>query len=165
MNSGGRTITKSIILLLLLSVAILRTVSSSEDDMSNHHTDNLVISCIDFRFQHLVDDWIGKNLGTADLVSVAGSAKCIIDEESRGFLLKQIELSSNLHGIKTLIMIDHADCGAYGGSKAFNSTEDELRAHAENMRKAANVVHSQFPRLEIRLFMMDKKAIKPVLLK
>ncbi len=49
-----------------------------------HRVDNLVISCIDFRFRQRVSNWIETELaGQADLVAFAGASKAIVDLDTR----------------------------------------------------------------------------------
>ena len=90
-------------------------------------------------------------LGDADVVSLAGACKELVDggEGAKELLLKQIEISSKLHNSSKVIMLHHSDCGAYKASYAFNSFEEEKAKQSGDMEKAAAVIKDRFPRLEV----------------
>jgi carbonic anhydrase len=60
-----------------------------------------------------------------------------------------------LHGTKTVILMLHSDCGAYGGLKAFDSAEMEAENHRQEMHRAARYLKEKFPQLEIKAFFVD----------
>jgi carbonic anhydrase len=104
-----------------------------------HNAKALVISCIDFRFQShirkfLVDRGLENNY---DLVCLAGSVKNIDD-----FLLNQIKISSDLHHIEEIILINHQDCGAYG-LEVTGDVEQEI--HSQDLKKAKEIISQTFP--------------------
>lgn len=45
--------------------------------MNNHQAEAIVITCIDFRFQEYINNWLAKNFkpGTYDRGAFAGAAK------------------------------------------------------------------------------------------
>ncbi len=122
-----------------------------------HEVKNLVISCIDFRFRPKVSEWIDQTLGgESDLVCLAGSSKSINDESSQKIILNQLHIASELHGIQTVYILDHIDCGAYGGSDAFNNKKnDEIAMHTEALRQSAQIIVDHFPNLTIQLYIAD----------
>jgi hypothetical protein len=93
-----------------------------------HHWDVLAIGCIDGRFIKRTVDWVSvKTGGIFDFRTEVGSSKAIIDSlADRERLFELIKISKRLHAIKELWLFDHIDCGAYGGSEEFISTEEEL---------------------------------------
>ena len=120
----------------------------------------LVLHCIDFRFGSPIKDYLGKNnlLGDCDIVSVAGAAKNIASPKlptDKEFIMRQIEISKSLHEITTIILMNHTDCGAYGGRKAFESREVEESMHADEMRAAAEIIRTQFPDIAIKLILAN----------
>ena len=82
----------------------------------------LVLHCIDFRFRKTLGEFLNSKFGYSyDLVSVAGGVKRLIsDPAENNFILEQLKISDTLHKPNTIVLIQHEDCGAYGGSKAFN---------------------------------------------
>lgn len=127
-----------------------------------HHTDSVVISCMDFRFRHQVNAWIESELGSADLIAAAGASKCLTDSESQAFILKQIGLAAALHQAKTVVVIDHLDCGAFGGSRKYPVAADEARVHEKHLREAALIIRKSYPALTVKLYLIDSGTIKPI---
>ena len=70
----------------------------------------------------------------------------------------QVSLSRELHGIEEVIFVSHDDCGAYGGSKAFEKLESERARYAGDMKEAAAVIQSVIPTLKVSgvILVMDE---------
>lgn len=88
-----------------------------------------------------------------DIVSIAGAAKNLVSPKlpsDREFVLRQIEISKGLHGISQVILMNHTDCGAYGGRKAFRSDNAEKTQLINDMKQAAELIRAAYPNLEIR---------------
>ena len=94
---------------------------------TTHSCDAVVVTCIDFRFQKYIKDWLDKTLGdhAYDRVSLAGG---IFDFAA---VVKQIEVSNRLHHIKKVVLMNHEECGAYGDA----STHER---HAHDLGEAKN---------------------------
>ncbi len=119
-------------------------------DTQSHGVKDLVISCIDYRFRPRVAEWIaGQFNSQADLVAVAGAAKSLIDMPSREYILNQIDIGIRLHGVGRVHIIDHIDCGAYGGSKMHESEDAEIAFHSGQCATAADVIREKFPQLTV----------------
>ncbi len=117
-----------------------------------HHWEVLAVSCIDGRFIKRITDWLAEQTGGIfDYRTEVGASKAIIDCESdRDGCCNVIEVSLKLHSIKKLYLIDHIDCGAYGGSKSFASEDEEYKFHIERLGKAAAILAKKYPHLEIK---------------
>jgi len=121
------------------------------NSQKDHYTaDACVVWCFDDRFYKLLKAF-GKQEGwkNIDLVKVAGGAKALAGGASseanasspeRDFLINQIKTSIRLHGTRCVILMTHRDCGAYGGSKAFASSEAEQAQHETQLRAARKFV-------------------------
>lgn len=110
--------------------------------MSTQHTcDALVATCIDFRFQDTIDDWVHENIGHGnfDRVEMAGG---IYDLDA---VLKQVAISVRLHDIKRVVFMNHEDCGAYG-------PEGSDERHRTDLLAAKQAVNTQFSHLEVQLY-------------
>lgn len=105
---------------------------------------NLTISCIDFRFRKGLADWIEAELGgQSDIVAAAGASKAIMDEDTQATLLKQVKLAKQLHDIQDVHIVDHMDCGAYGGAAKHNGDEQaEIAEHQDLLSKAKELIES-----------------------
>ncbi len=103
-----------------------------------HLTEAIVIGCIDFRFQRVIENWIHANLGQMayDRVSLAGG---IFDFYT---VLKQVEISHSLHKIQKVILLNHEDCGAYGelGTK---------ERHIHDLVEAERKIETLYPDVEV----------------
>lgn len=92
-------------------------------------------------------------MGDADLVSIAGAAKNIVNPETQAFALRQIEISKTLHGMKTVHLMNHTDCGAYGGKTAFADEQTEYAKLTGDLKEARDIVKAKFPDLEVSLWL------------
>lgn len=105
---------------------------------------------MDFRFikgltQYLADQGLA---GNADLVGWAGAGKAFLDPASKDFALLQVELSHKLHGISEVHVINHIDCGAYGGSKTLGAYNQEHEFQIGELKKVKAVLAERFPHLQ-----------------
>ena len=116
----------------------------------SHTCEAILVHCMDFRLREDIYDYLRQQglTSVCDNVSVAGGAGALVNKESQGFILKQIALSQKLHGIKKVILMNHTDCGAYGGKAAFKSEAEEKAKHQEDLNKAEEIVKKEFPELE-----------------
>lgn len=122
-----------------------------------HKWDVLAISCLDGRFITRTIDWVsGQTNGLFDFRTEVGSSKAIIDSnDDRARLFSLIETSKRLHDIKEVWLIDHIDCGAYGGSKEFETEEEEREFHSNKLEEASKVIAEQFPDLAVKKIYAD----------
>ena len=127
----------------------------------SHTCKNLVIHCIDFRLMDQLFEWLKNNemvVDTCDEVAVAGAIKDLVSPQNPGeaeFILKQIEISAKLHQIERVIIMNHTDCGAYGGHSAFSGPEEEEKGQIEDMRKAEKIIKERWPSLKTMLVLAD----------
>ncbi|MFA6296060.1 MAG: carbonic anhydrase [Patescibacteria group bacterium] len=131
--------------------------------INEHHAEAAALFCIDFRFKDAVIKFLSQELKLkkADIIVLAGASKNFADPKdlaNKKTALTQLEISAKLHGIKKIILIDHADCGAYGGLKAFNNdAELEKKAHLKNLKKAQSILSKKFKSIEIILYFANLK--------
>jgi hypothetical protein len=116
----------------------------------------VVLSCIDYRIVGAAAEWLGRQglLGACDWITAAGAARNLASPRKGGdreFVLDQIALSHRLRPKTDAILINHQDCGGYGGARAFSSEREERRAHEADLQRAAEVVRHAFPEITVRL--------------
>ncbi len=109
----------------------------------------IVVHCMDFRFakglaQYVADQGLA---GDADIVGWAGAGKAFLDDTSKEFALLQVELSQKLHGITEIHVINHIDCGAYGGRTAFADDQAERAKHIADVQAVRELIVERFPKL------------------
>lgn len=120
----------------------------------SHNAQALVLMCIDFRFhQSVVDQLKVRGLEAFDLKADAGAVKYLVSPEKpevRDWIIQNIEIAKRLHQINSVVLINHADCGAYGGNEAFESDEAQLDFHRAQLKDARTLLSSKFPDLSIQ---------------
>ena len=118
----------------------------------SHHCSSALVRCMDFRLGPAIRDYLNeKNLyGHIDIISMAGGAKDL-EQSDESALEGQVDLSKRLHQIKTVILINHTDCGGYGGHEAFGSLEEERAQLIGDMKNARDKLTSKYQDLEVKL--------------
>jgi hypothetical protein len=114
----------------------------------------LVVHCIDFRFHEAAARFVRVQLGleTYDLLATPGAARhltALAAPERQAALLDDIATSLHLHAPSRLVLINHADCGAYGGQAAFASVEAEAAFHHGALRQASQLLRARYPTLAV----------------
>ena len=123
---------------------------------SKHYVaEAVVLWCYDHRFWPALASVLKKNkIKRFDLISLAGGAKSLASPDKcsdQDFILEQIKKSVRLHQTKKVILTNHLDCGAYGGSKKFNNQlSKEEQFHRQELKKAKEVIARKMPNLKIK---------------
>jgi len=122
----------------------------------SHTCTHAIVHCMDFRLNPSIQNYLLDHdlVNTTDIISVAGAVKDI-NESENGFVEGQIELSVRLHQISTLLLLNHTDCGAYGGSDKFETKDEEKEFHLGELRKAQAKLKTKYPNLEILILLGD----------
>jgi carbonic anhydrase len=116
----------------------------------SHQCKALIIHCIDFRLIDYIESFLKEKLnlrpGDYDFLGLAGGVKELVADENGGreFILKNIEVSINLHKVYQIIFVQHEDCGAYGGKEAFQDFRHEIETHKKDMDKAEEIIKEKF---------------------
>lgn len=115
----------------------------------DHSAKALVLHCIDYRFVNATKEFLAKEgyAGQYDDVGMAGSVDNIVEPSDTSdveFVYRQIAIARKLHHITDVVLINHTDCGAYGGREAFLSDEEEHARHVKDLRLAKEKVAERF---------------------
>ena len=113
-----------------------------------HECDAVVLTCIDFRIRgrdvEAVVAAVYKDeepVTSFDEIRIAGSAKAINDGKHAELILQSIKVGVEMHSAKRVVIINHHDCGAYGGFARFGGDENAERDfHATELKKAGKSV-------------------------
>ncbi len=119
---------------------------------NTHQAEAMLITCIDFRFHQATINYVRDNLATDfDLLTIPGVAKNFAEENQSAKEAIRIikEVSLPLHQIKKIIVMNHWDCGGYGGSKSFSSEEEEENQYKNDLLKAKEFLTQEFSQLEV----------------
>jgi hypothetical protein len=117
-----------------------------------HSCEAVVLCCIDFRFWKETAEFVEKELGlkSYDFPSLPGSAKAI--NECNDLANSCISVPCDLHHVQKIVVVNHQDCGAYGGSKVFNGDSGiEQKFHEEELKKAKAKILEKYPEKEVIL--------------
>lgn len=117
--------------------------------MDSHKAERIVITCIDFRLQEHINNWIARNFQpkTFDRVALAGGVRNL------NAILEQIDIAVRLHHIKKVVLINHQDCGAYG-QENFPDSKFEHNKHALDLKNAKEKINERFTELGIDTYFL-----------
>ncbi len=123
--------------------------------MSHTSLSNLVMHCGDGRLMRDIYKWLDGQgvVGQCDELSLAGGCKDLITPEyetDRDYLLRQIGKFRRLHGTQRVFLVNHMDCGGYGGKSAFENEAQEMQKHAGDLHEAASLIQNKWPDMEVR---------------
>jgi hypothetical protein len=123
-----------------------------------------VVWCFDNRFETVLRKLLKRlNVIHFDPIRIAGGTKYLAspdNEANRQFVVEQIRISMRLHETRTVILMLHSDCGAYGGLSAFgNDAEKEAHNHSFELQRATSYLLSQIPELTVRPFFVDFEGV------
>lgn len=120
-----------------------------------HACEAVVLTCIDFRFWRPTLEFIEKELAikSYDFPSLPGAAKAINScSDDSEVPMQCVSVPCNLHHAKKLVIVNHQDCGAYGGSKKFKGDEQaEEKFHEAELMKAKMKILENYPDLQVIL--------------
>ena len=117
-------------------------------DLSQHHCQHLAIHCVDFRFVRSLGQALHLKRVSFDLLTYPGASKALVDEDTRPVMLKAINIAVELHGVSIVDIVDHLNCGAFGGNELLND-------HVASLRQASEIIRDRFPALEVHLYVAD----------
>jgi len=135
----------------------LKTLDSDPD----HEADILLLTCIDFRFFLTISEKMkGKKY---DHVILAGAAPGVVGGNNHWYktFFDHLGLAIELHGIHTVMVMEHRECGAYGPPPGFGvlppkpDPEEERRAHCEKVEELRNLIRDYDPDLKFCSFLLD----------
>ncbi len=127
--------------------------------MSHTSLSNLVVHCADGRLMKHIYKWLESQgiVGHCDELSFAGGCKDLVapkQEADREYLLRQIGILRELHGTQRVFLMNHTDCGAYGGKNAFGNESQEMQKHTGDLHEAASLIKKQWPDMEVRMIVI-----------
>jgi hypothetical protein len=122
----------------------------------SHKAQAIALTCIDFRFRKALNDFFENELNIYDVdhMAQAGGAKMLVEEGPiRQWIFENFDIAFDKHDVNKVILINHQDCGAYGGSAAFAGLEDELGTQEMWLRHAVSVVHAKYPDKQVEAYL------------
>jgi len=133
----------------------MRKVFHFDSPSEHYEAEAAVLYCFDYRINTAVRKFLKKQrIERFDMIVVAGGAKTLAspnNDSERDFILEQVRTSLRLHQAKRVLVMNHSDCGAYGGLvhlKGDHFKGDraaEADYHRCELLRAQEVLTSNFP--------------------
>jgi len=126
------------------------------------------VRCFDDRFQRTFKKGLkGMGITRIDPFSCAGGARVFASpriDSDRDFALRELGASIQFHRTPRVMLFNHHDCAAYGGSGRFkDSIEEEIAFHREELLKARAIILTVFPLLTVDLYFIDCAGILEII--
>ena len=123
-------------------------------------TDALLLNCIDYRLTGATTSYMGQHgmAGKYDQVILAGAALGAKNDKFPAWgttFWDHVQVAKDLHHIRSVIIMDHRDCGAYKvilGKDLTGKAEFDL--HATEMRALRGDINARHPDLKVQLLLM-----------
>ncbi|MEK9173181.1 MAG: hypothetical protein AAB594_01230 [Patescibacteria group bacterium] len=126
--------------------------------MAHYQADAVILWCVDDRFSSLLNDFVKlETFKHVDLVKIAGGAKDLADAKKPedSFAFGQIKKLIELHRAPSIILVNHAKCGAYG--KKFETEKEESDFHRAELQKARLLLEANLDKnLNIKTYFADR---------
>jgi carbonic anhydrase len=115
-----------------------------------------VVICMDWRLHRRgrVTDLAGKIArragGPCDVITRDGAVQDLLRGApgAADSLLRDLEAAANLHGVRAVYLVNHADCGAYR-SFNFPGPQQERHQHEADLLEAAKAIRKRLPHVEV----------------
>ena len=133
------------------------TVKVSNALLEAHECETLVLTCMDFRFREATQQFVKEGLGVQQFdgpISIPGVCKGIAEANGivTDFTKFVIETAIKVHHIKKVLIIHHAQCGAYG----ISNEDVEFQKQTEDEKKGDAILGDLYPDLSFQIFFARK---------
>ncbi|AFY73766.1 Carbonic anhydrase [Synechococcus sp. PCC 7502] len=164
-HSSRRSLIKGLITGGLLSqLPILEAIAKEEN------ANALVLSCIDFRFIHIITHFLKTEglEGKYDWTALAGASLSLANfphpAETEAFW-DQLDISYKLHHVRQVIICDHQDCGAYQMlyPNLSQSLQQEKEIHSSCLKNATQKIQNRYPDLKVQSYFANLTGIVEVM--
>lgn len=123
----------------------------------------LLLSCVDYRFQDEIMDFMEKRgaLDKYDNVVIAGGSlgvDNVLYPELKKAFMTQLKLMKKMHDIKIVILLDHRDCGMYKlvhTEKHTHDRDSETSLHRYHLNNVRSLILSHYPDITVEMLLMD----------
>jgi carbonic anhydrase len=122
-----------------------------------HHCEAALVCCEDFRLHHrpdgsdVVSEFLSALNVNCDVISRAGAIQDLV-RPRQGFdgeLIRDLDVSANLHQVADIYLMNHEDCGAYGAFFSFGSRAEEIAQHLTDLAAARRLLQERYPNIRI----------------
>lgn len=125
--------------------------------------DILLLSCMDYRLVSDVPHYMTKRglYDKYDQVVLAGASLAAVTDKFPDWnktFWQHLDVAIQLHGVNTVIAIDHRDCGAYNvvfGKDFVKDPMAETKIHTEVMAQFDKAITAKHPTLKREYYLMN----------
>jgi reverse gyrase len=107
-------------------------VSYKPVDLNKKRSDALIVHCCDPRFVAAYHQAAGQVSEFYDLMAVPGASKAIVENPT---IIDNIKMLHSLHHFKSIHIMDHVECGAFG------EIDDEVESHSKYLHLAEKKIN------------------------
>lgn len=102
------------------------------------------IMCVDGLWMAKAMDLLHVGTQLVDMYTKPGSIRCLVQKTPAAVELISdlVRVSISLHGVRKVILMSHWNCGAYGGSRAFGSPEEQLDTYRRDLMVARETIET-----------------------
>ncbi|MBF0272275.1 MAG: twin-arginine translocation signal domain-containing protein [Magnetococcales bacterium] len=126
------------------------------------HTEAMLLSCMDYRLINQIEHYMFKRCMRTkyDHVILAGASLGALNDKFPAWgqtFWDHLDVAKKLHDIRSVIIMDHRDCGAYKvilGEDLAKDAQKETAVHKAQLEKLAAAVKKKYPELGIELLLM-----------
>lgn len=131
--------------------------------LAKGRADALVLTCIDYRFGHVIPEYMHEHYPSLsyDHTILAGASLGVfsgIYPAWASTFWEHLEVAIALHGIHTVVILDHRDCGAYREFEALPEGPDpdlERTIHQHYMDRLGALIMKAHRSLRVRTDLLD----------
>lgn len=122
-----------------------------------------LITCQDFRLhqrkdgRNYVAEFIKSMDVDCDLITRAGGVLDLVrpaQDNHDTSVLRDTEVSAELHKVETVYLLNHETCGAYN-NMMFSSRDGELKQHYADLHSAKEKILKNFPDVNVKVFFAE----------
>lgn len=126
-----------------------RTLFVTSYKYNERSVEAAVVMCQDWRFRRESRALCRYSLGidSFELIALPGASKSF--HYGCEMAINSIKVAIVDHGCEKIVAIQHADCGAYGGSCAFGSLELEEDKFYGELKSFKEKIRNQYPQVEV----------------
>jgi hypothetical protein len=130
-----------------------------------HLCDVVVLHCLDWRFHGYLDGLLPQVVGGAaawDRLALPGASRAVLEEVTRPGVMAGVQAAMLKHGVTRIVVVDHVDCAAWGGSVIHADPQAEAEFHAARLAEAAQVLRKAWPNLRTLTLYQDWECLRVV---
>ena len=126
-------------------------------------TDALLLSCMDYRLMDDIERYMsGRGLRDKyDHIVLAGASLGAITDKYPAWnetFWEHLDIAISLHDIRTVILLDHRDCGAYKvilGEQRVADARTEKDTHVVQLKQLKSQINTKHPKLAVEMLLMS----------